>query len=130
MKEAAGTLLYRQNNNQMEVLLIHPSGNYNKYSPWGIPKGMPEKNETLELTARRETLEETGVIAENLEYIGYINYQKSKKRVHCWMGIAPLNCNPRCASWEVDRAEFLPIETAKKCIHPDQAIFLNSVPKA
>ncbi len=30
MKESAGTLLYRQGENGLEVLLIHPSGNYNR----------------------------------------------------------------------------------------------------
>lgn len=125
MKETAGTLLYRKNDNQIEVLLIHPSGSYNKNSPWGIPKGMPDPGEELEVAGRRETLEEAGVQAEKLEYIGFIDYTKTKKRVHCWMGLAPENCQPRCASWEVDRAEFVSLKEAEKIIHPDQTPFID-----
>jgi len=41
MKQSAGTLLYRQGPDGLEVLLIHPSGNYNRKAPWSIPKGEP-----------------------------------------------------------------------------------------
>ena len=40
----------------IEVLLVHPAGNYNRRAPWGIPKGAPDPDEELEATARRETL--------------------------------------------------------------------------
>ena len=64
MKQSAGTLLYRQGAEGLEVLLVHPSGPYNRRAPWGIPKGEPDEGETdLEKTARRETREETGVEA-------------------------------------------------------------------
>ena len=46
-----------------EVLLVHPSGNYNRKAPWSIPKGEPGDDAGLEQTARRETQEETGVTA-------------------------------------------------------------------
>jgi predicted NUDIX family NTP pyrophosphohydrolase len=126
MKETAGTLLYRfGEKNRLEVLLVHASGNYNKRSPWGIPKGLPDPLEDLEDAARRETLEETGVVAEVLEFLGHIEYTKSRKRVHCFVGPAPKNARPRCASWEVDAAEFVAIEKAKQIIHPDQAPLLK-----
>ena len=32
---------------------------------------------------------------------------------------------PRCASWEVDCAEFVTIERAREVIHPDQVPFLE-----
>ena len=46
MKQSSGTLLYRQGANGLEVLLVHPSGVYNRRSPWGIPKGMIDGEET------------------------------------------------------------------------------------
>jgi predicted NUDIX family NTP pyrophosphohydrolase len=125
MKETAGTLLYRQRKNKLEVLLVHPSGNYNRKSPWSIPKGLPEKSESLEEAARRETLEETGVKARDLQPLGHVDYSKSRKRVHCFFGMAPRDANPSCASWEVDRAEFMPFEKAKKQIHQDQLDLLK-----
>ena len=40
-KLSSGTLLYRTVNGALEVLLVHPAGNYNRRAPWGIPKGEP-----------------------------------------------------------------------------------------
>ena len=125
MKETAGTLLYRRSSAGLEVLLIHPSGNYNRQAPWGIPKGHPDDGEALEAAARRETLEETGVVAGALVEIGFIDYAKSNKRVHGFAGEAPADAAPHCASWEVDRAEFVPLEKARELIHPDQRAFLD-----
>jgi predicted NUDIX family NTP pyrophosphohydrolase len=125
MKESAGTLLYRRNNDQLEVLLVHPSGNYNRRAPWGIPKGLLEEGEDLESAARRETIEETGVKPGPLVSLSSIAYTKSRKRVPCFAGEAPLDAEPQCGSWEIDHAEFLPLEEARRRIHPDQAPFLE-----
>lgn len=126
MKQSAGTLLYRTGPAGLEVLLVHASGNYNRRAPWGIPKGLPDDAEAdLAATARRETLEETGVLAGELVDLGHIDYQKSRKRVHCFAGPAPPDAEPRTASWEVDRAEFVPLARARELIHPDQAAFLD-----
>ena len=128
MKESSGILLYRQGPSGLDVLLVHPSSAYNRKAPWGIPKGLTEPDESREETARRETFEETGVKAGSLRYIGSIVYKKSRKRVHCYLGEALPDTNPRCASWEIDGAEFLPVEEALKRIHPDQAEFLQHLP--
>ena len=125
MKKAAGTLLYREGPSGLEVLLIHPSGWYNRGKPWGIPKGEPDPGEDLETTARRETREEAGVEAGDLVPLGSITYQKSRKEIHAFAGPAPADAAPHCASWEVDAAEFVPLEEARTRIHPDQAAFLD-----
>jgi predicted NUDIX family NTP pyrophosphohydrolase len=126
MKQSAGTLLYRQGPDGLEVLLIHASGNYNRGKPWGIPKGEPDPDENdLEITARRETLEETGVTAGPLVPLGNIQYSKSRKWVHAFAGPAPSDAQPRCASWEIDQAKFLKLDEARRVIHPEQAVFLD-----
>jgi predicted NUDIX family NTP pyrophosphohydrolase len=125
-KVSAGTLLYRRGEDGLEVLIIHPSGAYNRRAPWGIPKGLPDAGETdLELTARRETLEETGVAAGPLVPLGFIDYQKSRKRVFCFAGPAPPDVAPHTASWEIDRAEFVELGRARQMLHPDQSPFLD-----
>ena len=124
MKQSSGTLLYRDNDGQLEVLLIHPSGNYNRHAPWSIPKGLPDEGESLEDAARRETLEETGVTAGPLEPLGSIMYTKSRKQVHAFAGQSAAGA-PRCASWEVDSAEFVSLERARALLHPDQRPFLD-----
>lgn len=125
-KLSSGVVLWRVVGGAVEVLLVHPAGNYNRRSPWGIPKGAPIPEEPLEATARRETWEETGLtIIGPLADLGYVDYTRSKKRVHAYAGRAPDGASPRCASWEVDKAEFIEITRARRIIHPDQAALLD-----
>ena len=130
MKQSAGTLLYRKGLN-LEVLLVHPSGPYNRKAPWGIPKGEPDPGEALEDAARRETREETGIDVKGpLLSLDSIAYVKSRKTVYCYAGPAPKGAAPTCASWEVDGARFMAIEEARTRIHPDQRPFLDRLVKA
>ena len=138
---SAGTLLYRRSvapaaashgadagggaGEEWEVLLVHPSGAYNRKAPWGIPKGLPDPGESLEAAARRETTEETGVVPGALAELGRVSYRKSRKDVVAFAGEAPADAAPRCASWEVDCAEFVPVARARALIHPDQAPLLD-----
>ena len=125
-KLASGTVLYRLVDGTVEVLLVHPAGNYNRRAPWGIPKGAPDPGEELEAAARRETLEETGLeISGPLVDLGHVDYTRSKKRVHAYAAKAPDGAAPRCASWEVDKVEFIEITRARRVIHPDQAALLD-----
>lgn len=125
MKLSAGTLLYRFRDGQLEVLLVHASGNYNRHKPWSIPKGEPDEGESLEAAARRETLEETGVTAGDLVPMGEITYQKTRKQVHGFAGPAPVDAAPQCSSWEIDCAEFVDIDRARTLLHPDQLPLLE-----
>jgi predicted NUDIX family NTP pyrophosphohydrolase len=126
MKTSAGTLLYRRGANGVEVLIVHPSGGYNRRAPYSIPKGIPEPGETnLEDVARRETLEETGVVAGELSELGNIDYTKSSKRIYCFAGPAPEGAAPRLASWEIDQARFVSLEEAASLLHPEQRAFVD-----
>jgi predicted NUDIX family NTP pyrophosphohydrolase len=130
MRQSAGTLLYRQGPEGLEVLIVHPSGAYNRRAPWSIPKGEPDEGAGLEETARRETLEETGVAPGELIDLGHMTYKKSKKTVYCFAGPAPAGAEPRPASWEVDQARFVPLARARELLHPDQAVFLDRLAEA
>jgi len=123
--ESAGTLLYRRNGEQLEVLIVHPSGRYNRGAPWSIPKGKAEPGEELEAAARRETREETGVEAGRLHSIGSVDLARSRKRIHGFAGPAPEDAAPTCASWEVDRAQFVTVDRARLLLHPAQAAFVD-----
>lgn len=125
-KQSAGTLLYRHGEAGLEVLLVHPSGPYNRRAPWSIPKGIPNDGESdLEHTARRETFEEVGIMPNELFSLGFIDYKKSRKDVHCFAGPAPVDAQPRPTSWEVDQARFVALDEARHILHPDQAPFLD-----
>ncbi len=125
-KQSAGTLLYRQGADGLEVLIVHPSGPYNRHAPWSIPKGVPNDGETdLERTARRETLEEVGIMPDELVSLGFIEYKKSRKDVYCFAGPAPVDAAPRPTSWEIDQTRFVPLDEARRLLHPDQVPFLD-----
>lgn len=128
-RESSGTVLFRRRGDEVEVLLVHPAGAYNRRAPWGIPKGQPNPGEELEAAARRETMEETGIIAGDLVAIGFVDYTRSRKRVHGFAGAAPCDAAPRCASWEVDKAEFIEVTRARRIIHPDQVALLDRMEK-
>lgn len=53
---AAGCVLWRERNDQLQVLLVHRP----RYRDWSWPKGKVDKGETLPEAAVREVLEETG----------------------------------------------------------------------
>ncbi len=125
MKQSAGTLLYREGTSGLEVMLVHPSGNYNRHAPWGIPKGELDAGEDVETAARRETLEETGVAAGSLVSLGDTQYRKSRKRIDCFAGPAPSDAAPHSASWEIDQVRFMPLAEARTLMHPDQCVFLD-----
>src|SRR5205807_9527834 len=82
-------------------------------------------DEELAVAAARETLEETGVRAGELTPLGSIKYTKSRKEVYAFAGPAPVDAAPRCASWEVDQARFVPLEEARTLLHPEQAVFID-----
>ena len=126
MKQSAGLLLYVASPSAVTVLLVHASGPYNRKAPFGIPKGEPNEGEPLEAAARRETLEETGIeVTGPLEPLGFVDYKKSRKRIHAWAAPMPQGAVPRCASWEIDQARMFEAEEAKRVIHPDQADFVE-----
>ncbi len=58
---------------------------------WGLPKGTPDRGESLEATALREVAEETGLEVALGEKVGVIDYWFSRdgrryhKRVHHWL---------------------------------------------
>jgi predicted NUDIX family NTP pyrophosphohydrolase len=65
------------------------------------------------------------VISGPLVPLGYIDYRKSRKRVHCFAGPAPTAPAPIPDHLEVDQAQFVPLDRARQLLHPDQREFLD-----
>lgn len=142
---AAGLLMCRLQNGQLEYFLVHPGGPYfrNRDSGWwSIPKGLPEQGEDLLDTARREFHEETGISpAGPFHALGNVR-QKGGKVVHAWAfkgswdtetGIV---CNTFTLEWpprsgkkmqfpEVDKAQWFGFVAAVRMITPEQRPFLE-----
>ena len=75
---SAGGLVFRQTGDLIETLLCARArpGHQGEDAPltWRLPKGTPERGETVEETARREVQEETGVHVNVLAPITSIRY--------------------------------------------------------
>ena len=64
LKKSAGILLYRFQDEKLEVLLVHPGGPFwakKDLGIWSIPKGEFEEDEEPLAAAKREFREELGV---------------------------------------------------------------------
>jgi len=135
-KRSAGILLYRREDGEPRVLLVHPGGPYwakRDLGAWTIPKGEYEEGESARVCALREMGEELGaaapaLTAEQLLDLGSVR-QKSGKVVEAWAAEgefdpAALNSNTFRLEWpprsgserefpEVDRAEWFDPEQAR-----------------
>lgn len=148
---SAGLVVYRLREGQLQVLLAHPGGPFfakKDEGHWTIPKGEIEQNEDHLLTAIRELKEETGLeIDPRSKFIelGSIR-QKGGKIVHAWGVEHDCPNPPECTStfemeWppksgkrqtflEIDRAEFFPIDQARRKIKETQIPLLERLEAA
>jgi 8-oxo-dGTP diphosphatase len=73
---AAGGLIVRRDNGNLEIVVVHRP----VHDDWSFPKGKLEEDETFELAALREVLEETGMTCRLLRFIGHTDYVDRKGR--------------------------------------------------
>jgi 8-oxo-dGTP diphosphatase len=127
-KVAAGCLVRARFAGRWHYLIVHPSGNYNRRSPYTIPKGLLEDGENAPAAALRETREEAGIACRIVAPLGEVAYAKSPKRVVAFLA-EPLEAPPaqvlEPGDWEVDRVEFHPSDEARRLLHPDQRPFID-----
>jgi predicted NUDIX family NTP pyrophosphohydrolase len=143
---SAGILLYRAAERGWEVLLVHPGGPFfarKDLGAWSIPKGEPDEGEALLAAARREFREETGFALSGPELpLGTVK-QKGGKIVHAWAvrGDADprrLESNHFELEWprgsgqtrsfpEVDRAEWFPLDEARRRIKAAQIPLIDAL---
>lgn len=136
---AAGLLMCRKNNNDLDVFLVHFGGPFwakKDNGAWHIPKGLVSLSagESLIDCAVREFREETGAVIptlrRNLVDLGSTKY--NNKEVYIW-GVEydlPKNfvfkSNKTPNGWdENDRGQFFPIEEALFKVLPAQKVFIE-----
>lgn len=73
LKRSSGIIVYRKREKNIEVLLAHPGGPFNRENDihsWSLIKGLRNGNEKIIDTAKREFNEETGLtVNDNLKYL-------------------------------------------------------------
>ena len=128
-------MLYRESPTGLEVLLVHPGGPFwarKDDGSWSIPKGEFDESEDPFAAAKREFEEETGVaVSGDAVSLGDVR-QPGGKIVHAWamrgeFDPGQLKSNTFRMEWpprsglqpefpEVDRAEWFPMDVARKKI--------------
>ncbi len=144
--QSAGILLYRKQNNRIELFLVHPGGPFwqkKDIGVWTIPKGEFADNEEAFEAAKREFEEETGVsLSGNFIELTPVK-QKAGKVIYAWalegdVDAANISSNSFKIEWppksgrykefpEVDKAEWLSEEQAKEKINPAQARLVDEL---
>ncbi len=144
-QKSAGLLMFRFNQGQPEVFLVHPGGplwSKKDLGAWSIPKGLYEEEDPLQ-AARREFQEETGFRSEGRFIPLGSQKQSSGKVITAWAVEGDCNAdairsNTFSIQWppksgrqqsfpEVDRAGWFSIETAKKKIVKGQVPFIQAL---
>ncbi|MDB5198900.1 MAG: hypothetical protein JWO92_863 [Chitinophagaceae bacterium] len=145
--KSAGILLYKNNNNALQVFLVHPGGPFWKKKDagaWSIPKGEFTDGEKALEAAIREFEEETGVnISGDFIELSPVKL-KSGKTVYAWavendMESLVIQCKSFVTiEWppktgkslsfpEVDKGEWFSADVAKLKINPSQAALIDEL---
>jgi predicted NUDIX family NTP pyrophosphohydrolase len=145
-KTSAGVLLFRLQDHELQIFLVHPGGPFwaNKDAgSWSIPKGEYSEEEDPFEVAKREFREETGFEADGefreLEMVR----QPGGKRVRAWAlqgecdadavksNLFSMEWPPRSGRQaqfpEVDRAGWFGIEAARQKILKGQLPFIDQL---
>ena len=112
---SAGGVVFRRGERGNEVVVCGRDSD----GVWGLPKGTPDKGESLEQTALREVTEETGLQVRVLKKIGVIEYwfARERTRYHKWVHYFLMEATGGDTTQhdvEYDRVEWLPVEAALK----------------
>ena len=145
-KQSAGILMYRFQDSQLQVLLVHPGGPFwakKDAGAWSIPKGEFAEGEDPLDAAKREFREETGCAIDAALIPLRPLKQRGGKLVYAWMvegncDPAAINSNIFTIEWpprsghrqefpEVDRAGWFPINEAAAKLLMGQRGFLEEL---
>ena len=145
-QKSAGLLLYRKQNSDLEVFLVHPGGPFwakKDDGAWSIPKGEIRDDEDPLTAAKREFFEETGFeIDGNFIALTPVK-QAGGKWVYAWAvegdcDAGAIKSNTFSMEWpprsgdkkefpEVDRAGWFPLEVARQKILKGQVSLLEEL---
>ncbi|HEY49811.1 MAG TPA: NUDIX hydrolase [Dehalococcoidia bacterium] len=102
MKQSGAIFLV---NGAGKLLLIHPSGKYNRNAPWMPPKEEIESGETPQEAAQRAVVEELHLPPnsyDSVEELGAITYKSKSKMIWCFQARYRGKDNDISLDWEND----------------------------
>ena len=111
--QAAGGVVWRRRDGEVQVLLVHRP----KYDDWSLPKGKLEPGETFEQAAEREVQEETGLRCRRGRELDESHYADGKGRpkvVRYWM--MTVRSGSFVVNDEVDQVRWLTVSKAARLL--------------
>lgn len=126
-EKSCGAVIYRHIGESIRYLLIKNR----RSSNWSFPKGHVEDGETLEQTAKREVLEETGIRVDLhpgfMSKSQYTIQNKIQKTVHIFVGTTK-DQQTKIQPEEIEDYIWLPFEGAYNCLkfENDKAILTDA----
>ena len=117
----AGCVVVNDNN---EVLLVSRANE----DVWSYPKGHAEEGESLEETAVREVLEETGYKVEILSRLSDLKYEYKDTNESITVAMFKAKSLGQNGTPEKEtKSKWFPLEEAKKVVYPNIAYLLGEV---
>jgi predicted NUDIX family NTP pyrophosphohydrolase len=117
-------------NNEGKVLLVHPSGKYNRRAPWLPPKEEIQTDEAPPAAAQRAAAEELGLAPKScgsLHELGSVTYKSKSKIVWCFAARYLGKDDDIHLDWENDRYGWFSVDEARRVVKEE---FAPVLPKA
>ena len=117
-------------NSARRVLLVHPSGRFNRKAPWMPPKEQLEPGETSLDAAERAVVEELRLSRDSysdVRELGSVAYKSGSKRVCCFAALYKGNDDDIQLDWENDRYGWFDIDEARSIVKEEFVSILDSL---
>lgn len=115
-------------NAEGKVLLVHPSGTFNRNAPWMPPKEQLEEDETPLEAARRAVIEELNLPPDSyaaVEELGTVTYRSRSKTVSCYAARYSGKDDDIRLDWENDAYGWFTVEEARGVVKEEFAPLLD-----
>lgn len=120
----AGGIVYRTENGRRLFLMVTSSANRYK---WVLPKGRIEKNETPQVTAVREVLEEAAVTAAITSLAGTVSYKKKGQPITIAYYVMEFNKQAKKSTENRDIDWVEKEVLIKRLVHKDVAALVKGI---
>jgi len=125
MKQSGAMFLV---NREGRVLLVHPSGAFNRKAPWMPPKEEIEPGETALDAAKRAVVEELDLAPDSygaVRELGAVTYKSKSKQVHCFTAPYLGEEDDVTLDWENDMYGWFAPDEARRMVKEEFAPLLE-----